>query len=77
MLGYGYNDTGQQVTLHDTWTSGPHYMTWGGSYSGDEMIMVTVLELTGGEVVPEPTMLVGLASMIPAGLFLWRRRRRK
>jgi hypothetical protein len=77
MLGYGYNDTGQLVTLHDTWTLGSHSMTWGGSYSGDEMTMVTVLELTGGEVVPEPTMLVGLASMIPVGLFLWRRRRRK
>ncbi len=82
MLGYGYNDTGNQVTLYDTWDPGPHYMTWGDAYVNpyyDPLGMrgVTVLELTGGEVVPEPTMLVGLASMIPAGLFLWRRRRRK
>ena len=76
MLGYGYNDTGNQVTLYDTWTPGPHYMTWGGSYSGLEMVGVTVLELTGGDV-PEPTVLVGLLSMIPVGTFFWWRRRRK
>ena len=78
MLGYGYDDSGGQqlVTLNDTWTPGPHTMTWGGVYSNLGMFGVTVLELTGGDV-PEPTILVGLVSMIPVGLvFLWRRRRK-
>jgi len=77
MFGYGYDDSGGQglVTLNDTWTSGPHSMTWGGDYSGLGMRGVTVLELTGG--VPEPGTLVGLVSMIPVGLaFYWRRRRK-
>jgi len=31
MFGYGYGD-GNTVNLFDTWTSGPHSMTWGGPY---------------------------------------------
>ena len=79
MFGYGYDDSGGQqlVILNDTWSPGPHTMTWGGSYAGRSMVGVTVLELTGGQIIPEPTALVGLVTMIPAGVvFFWRRRRR-
>jgi hypothetical protein len=34
MLGYGYNDTGTTIYIHDTWDHNNHTMTWGGSYSG-------------------------------------------
>ena len=32
MLGYGYNDTGSLVYLHDTWDHVSHTMAWGGGY---------------------------------------------
>jgi hypothetical protein len=34
MLGYGYNDTGTTIYIHDTWDHNNHTMTWGGSYYG-------------------------------------------
>ncbi len=33
MLGYGYDNTGNLVYLHDTWDYSTHTMTWGGSYN--------------------------------------------
>ena len=42
MLGYGYNDTGSIIYLHDTWDYSSHQMTWGGSYSGMQHKGVTV-----------------------------------
>jgi hypothetical protein len=52
MLGMGYNDTGgaQTVYLHDTWTTGLHTMTWGGSYSGMTHVGVTVVRLPVGDL---------------------------
>lgn len=32
MLGYGYNDSGSIVYIHDTWDNSDHQMTWGGTY---------------------------------------------
>jgi hypothetical protein len=63
MFGYGYNDDGQQIILNDTWSSGPHTMTWGGDYSGLNQWGVVCL------TVPEPSTIVllvigGLAGMI-------------
>jgi len=43
MVGYGYNDTGTLVYLHDTWDYKPHEMTWGGNYEGMQHWGVTVL----------------------------------
>ncbi|MCF8142607.1 MAG: C39 family peptidase [Deltaproteobacteria bacterium] len=34
MLGYGYNDTGQTIYIHDTWDYSDHSMSWGGYYGG-------------------------------------------
>jgi len=72
MFGYGYEGT-NTVYLHDTWSPGPHTMTWGGSYYGLDHYGVTVFEPTGG-VIPAPGAIV-LAS-IGAGLVGWLRRRR-
>lgn len=44
MFGYGYGDN-DTVYLCDTWSLGPHTMTWGGSYSGLDMWGVTTLTL--------------------------------
>ena len=45
MLGYGYDDTGSTIYIHDTWDYADHSMTWGGSYSGMLHFGVTVLRL--------------------------------
>jgi len=46
MLGYGYNETGQIVYIHDTWDYSDHQMTWGGKYEGLQHYGVTVFRLT-------------------------------
>jgi hypothetical protein len=76
MLGYGYNDSsGQQlIVLHDTWDTGSHTMTWGGSYSGLAMYGVTCLTLQGGVPEPSTIVLVGMAGL--TGLVVFVRRRR-
>jgi len=45
MIGYGYNDTGTIIYIHDTWNYNVHSMTWGGSYSDMAQWGVTVLRL--------------------------------
>jgi PKD repeat protein len=45
MLGYGYDNTGSLVYLHDTWDYSSHTMVWGGSYSGMAQYGVTVVHL--------------------------------
>jgi hypothetical protein len=45
MLGYGYDDTGSTIFIHDTWDYDDHQMTWGGSYSGMTHYAVVVLRL--------------------------------
>ena len=45
MVGVGYNDSTQEIILHDTWDNSQHRMNWGGSY--EEMLhqAVTVIHL--------------------------------
>jgi PKD repeat protein len=45
MLGFGYDNVGNTVYLHDTWDYISHTMTWGDSYSGMAQWGVTVVEL--------------------------------
>jgi PKD repeat protein len=45
MLGYGYDNTGSVVYVHDTWDYNTHTMVWGGSYSGMAQYGVTVVQL--------------------------------
>ena len=45
MLGFGYDDTGQTIYVHNSWDYQSHTMTWGGSYSGMAQYGVTVLRL--------------------------------
>ena len=64
MFGYGYDAATNKIFLYDTWSAGVHDMIWGGSYSGMELWGVTVMELTGGEVVPVPTaVLLGILGL--------------
>jgi len=45
MLGYGYNDAGSTVYIHNTWDHYSHTMTWGGYYDNMKHYGVTVLHL--------------------------------
>jgi hypothetical protein len=46
MLGFGYDDTGSLVYLHDTWDYSNHTMVWGGTYAGMAHYGVTVVQLS-------------------------------
>ncbi len=80
MLGYGYDADEQLVYVHDTYSPGGGSMPWGGLYGNQDYSgtheEVTVLEITGGQPVPEPSTWVLLLSGI-VGSFLWRRRPRR
>ena len=52
MLGYGYDDTGSTIYIHDTWNYDDHEMTWGGSYSDMTHYGVTVLKLVAPPAAP-------------------------
>lgn len=55
MVGIGYDDSNSGVLVHDTWTHGDHFMTWGGSYSGRYQWGVTCMQLAPQvPPVPEP-----------------------
>jgi hypothetical protein len=54
MVGVGYNDTGNTVYLHDTWDYSTHSMTWGGSYDGMEMRLVSIVHVN---TLSAPTLL--------------------
>ena len=45
MLGYGYNNTGNTIYIHDTWDNSDHSMTWGGTYSDMKHYGVTVIQI--------------------------------
>ncbi|KAF0195202.1 MAG: hypothetical protein FD166_3063 [Bacteroidetes bacterium] len=52
MLGYGYDETGSIVYLHDTWDYLDHSMVWGGEYAGMAQWGVTVLQLYAASAPP-------------------------
>jgi hypothetical protein len=52
IVGTGYNDIGNTVYLHDTWNYLDHSMTWGGSYSGMELLSVSIVNLHSTSFIP-------------------------
>jgi hypothetical protein len=64
MFGLGYESANSQIYVYDTWSTGPHTMTWGGSYGGMKQWGVEVLELTGGSAVPLPSPVLGGLGMM-------------
>ena len=81
MLGYGYDADGQLVYVHDTYSPGGGSFPWGGQYGDEDWVgshfQVAVLEITGGQPVPEPSTLLGLISLSAAGLLACVRRLRR
>ena len=48
IVGVGYDDSSNLVYLHDTWDYNNHTMTWGTSYSGMNLLSVSIVHLSGG-----------------------------
>ena len=47
IVGVGYDDSTNTVYIHDTWDYLPHTMVWGGSYSGMQLLSVSIVNLQG------------------------------
>jgi uncharacterized repeat protein (TIGR01451 family) len=45
IVGVGYDDTGNKVYVHDTWDYSNHTMTWGTSYSGMQLLSVSIVNI--------------------------------
>jgi len=45
MVGVGYDDSTNEIYIHDTWGNYVSSMSWGGSYSGRELQAITVIHL--------------------------------
>lgn len=48
VVGVGYDDSTNTVYIHDTWDYNNHSMTWGSSYSGMEMLSVSIVNINPG-----------------------------
>ena len=72
MLGFGYDDAGSTIYIHDTWDYADHTMTWGGDYSGMTHYGVTVIKLASVSTYTiSGTILAGgspLAGVVMSGL---------
>ena len=51
IVGVGYDDSSNTVYIHDTWDYNTHSMTWGSSYSGMQLLSVSIVNLQGASPV--------------------------
>lgn len=66
IAGVGYNDSGNTVYIHDTWDYNTHTMTWGGSYSGLQLLSVSIVNLQTVLPVTAPTVTTNAAGGLTA-----------
>jgi hypothetical protein len=45
IVGFGYDDATDEIYLYDTWDYDAHTMSWGGSYSGMDLVGVSIVHL--------------------------------
>jgi hypothetical protein len=57
IVGVGYDDSTNTVYLHDTWDYATHTMTWGSSYSGMQLLSVSIVNVVAFTPtnIPSPT----------------------
>ncbi|MGA2404900.1 MAG: C39 family peptidase, partial [Syntrophobacteraceae bacterium] len=55
IVGVGYDDSTNTVYIHDTWDYSTHTMTWGGSYSGMQLLSVSIVNLKETLATPNVT----------------------
>ena len=65
MLGYGYDETGNTVYLHNTWDYNSYSMIWGGSYAGMTHIGVCVVQLEPGSNYPTANFSASTTTPLP------------
>jgi hypothetical protein len=46
VVGVGYDPASTTISIHDTWDTLTHSMTWGGSYAGMQLLSVSIVNLT-------------------------------
>jgi hypothetical protein len=51
IVGVGYNDP-STIYIHDTWDYLNHSMTWGGSYSGMQLLSVSIVNIAAPSTAP-------------------------
>lgn len=61
MLGVGYDSASSTIFIHNTWDHNTRSMTWGGSYSNQQMIGVSVVLLAASPQPPAPSNLSAFA----------------
>jgi PKD repeat protein len=71
MLGYGYDDAGNTVYLHDTWDNSPHTMIWGDYYGGMQHFAVTVVELGPATNIPTANFFANTTAGLPGSSFIF------
>jgi hypothetical protein len=70
MFGYGYGDN-NTIHLYDTWSPGPHTMTWGGSYHYTGDIYLDHYGVMALTIVPVPAaVLLGILGLGVVGIKL-------
>lgn len=55
IVGVGYDDSTNTVYLHDTWDNLTHTMTWGTSYSGMQLLSVSIVNVVAFAPTNTPT----------------------
>jgi hypothetical protein len=56
IVGLGYDSSTNTVYVHDTWNTGTHPMPWGGSYSGMQLLSVSIVNLVSKVTLAPPTL---------------------
>jgi subtilase family serine protease len=64
IVGIGYDAVANTVYLRDTWDYGTHSMTWGGAYSGLELLSVSIVNIAAPLL---PDFVVTNVVLSPAG----------
>jgi hypothetical protein len=57
IVGLGYDDSSNTIYIHDTWDTATHTMAWGGSYSGMQLLSVSVVNLVSAVTLAPPTLI--------------------
>lgn len=55
VVGIGYDTASNKVYLNDTWDYSTHTMTWGGYYSGMQLLSVSIVNLEAAPAPPPPS----------------------
>ncbi|WP_295386843.1 C39 family peptidase [uncultured Thiodictyon sp.] len=64
IVGVGYDAATSTVYVHDTWDYGTHTMPWGGSYSGMQLLSVSIVNLAASSTTYTVTASAGTGGSV-------------